>query len=66
MYKILYRIGIRFCFEEMIKISKTKCVDCKYLGIKDFICGYCTNPKSDMKIVNPDDSCEWGELKNDL
>lgn len=22
-----------------------------------------TNPKSDMKIVNPDDSCEWGELK---
>ena len=59
----LNKTRIWFCFEEMIKISKTKCVDCKYLGIKDFICGYCTNPKSDMKIVNPDDSCEWGGLK---
>jgi len=46
----------------MIKINKVKCINCIYLGIKDFICGYCKNPKSKMTTVQPDTSCEYGKL----
>jgi hypothetical protein len=46
----------------MIKI---KCVDCKYLGIKDFVYGYCKNPKSKMINVQIDTSCEYGKLRDD-
>ena len=37
------------------------CKDCKYLGIKDFVYGYC---KHNMcGIINPDDYCSQG-IKN--
>lgn len=37
------------------------CKDCKFLGIKDFVTGYC---KKDMcGIINPNDFCSHGKKK---
>ena len=39
------------------------CKDCKYLGIKDFVYGYC---KRDMNgQVQPDDYCSRGERRKE-
>jgi hypothetical protein len=44
-------------------MAKTKCVDCKYLGIKDFVYGYCKNSKSKIFRVQIDTSCKYGKLR---
>lgn len=35
------------------------CKNCKHVGIKDFVFGYCKNQKSDRYSVNANDSCEY-------
>ena len=38
------------------------CVDCEYLGIKDFVYGYCK--KNMCGIINPNDYCSQGKIHN--
>jgi len=39
------------------------CKDCKYIGIKDFIYGYCQHDRGLIGIVKPNDYCSSGEKK---
>lgn len=39
------------------------CGTCKYIGIKDFVLGYCDLPGIGWKPVYPEDSCDKWEGK---
>ena len=53
-------------FYEKYKDKKC-CVTCKYVGIKDFVYGYCKHPTDGLSgIVQPEDICEFWEKNPDF
>lgn len=43
-------------------VEVVRCKDCKYLGIKDLVYGYCKYRMTG--IIMPDDYCSYGERKS--
>ena len=58
------------CMERISKqdgadvVEVVRCKDCQWLGIKDYIYGYCRKNGLDG-IVQPDDYCSRGEREED-
>ena len=52
-----------FDFPAADVVEVVRCQDCKYLGIKDFVYGYCENPCGLHGIVRPESYCSRGERK---
>lgn len=42
-------------------VQVVHCIDCEYLGIKDFVYGYCK--KNMCGIISPHDYCSQGKIK---
>lgn len=45
-------------------VEVVRCGNCKYLGIKDFVYGYCK--KKVIGEVKPNDFCSYGERKSNV
>ena len=46
---------------EALQTEPVHCEECKYLGIKDFVYGYCK--KNMVGEVQPDEYCSYGERR---
>ena len=54
---------IKLC-HDLCPAKVVRCKDCKWLGIKDYIYGYCRRNGLDG-IIQPDDYCSRGEREED-
>ena len=46
-------------------VEVVRCKDCRFLGIKDFVYGYCENPCGLHGIVRPESYCSRGEREEE-
>lgn len=61
---VTYNCIINKCIDDAPTIDAVevvRCKDCKYLGIKDLVYGYCKYRMTG--IIMPDDYCSYGERK---
>ena len=49
---------------EPMEPKNENCTTCKYLRIKDYVCGYCICNDNNKTIVKPYDWCDKYESKN--
>ena len=66
LYKSEIDLIIQALQEKAEREKMVRCKNCKYLYIKDFVYGTCNNSKGISGIIQPDDFCSYGQLKEGI